>query len=89
MNTRPHSRGARPSQRGREKTVAPPAPGDAAVRAPGETSEMLLLPDGRLLVHNLTPAMARLLQELNPDDPQIKPRTCLETERATGTTHPL
>jgi hypothetical protein len=50
---------------------------------------MLLLPDGRLLVHNLTPAMARLLQELNPDDPQIKPRTCLETERATGTTHPL
>ena len=38
-------------------------------------SELLLLPDGRILVHNLTPAFAALLQELNPGDPQIHPRT--------------
>lgn len=38
-------------------------------------SELLLLPDGRILVHNLTPEFARLLSELNPDDPQILPRS--------------
>ncbi len=26
-------------------------------------TELLLLPDGRILVHNLTPAMAALLQQ--------------------------
>ncbi len=31
-------------------------------------TEFLILPDGRLLVHNLTPTMAALLSELNPDD---------------------
>ncbi len=29
-------------------------------------TELLLLPDGRILVHNLTPAMAALLHELDP-----------------------
>ena len=38
-------------------------------------SELLLLPDGRILVHNLTPEFARLWRELNPDDPQILPRS--------------
>jgi hypothetical protein len=51
-----------------------------------ETNEMLLLPDGRVLVHNLTPAMARLLHTLNPDDPQIAPRTGMETKHATRNT---
>jgi len=46
-----------------------------AVRAPFATSEMLLLPDGRLLVHNLTPDLAALLSRLNPDDTQIARRT--------------
>jgi len=40
---------------------------------------MLLLPDGRVMVHNLTPAMARVLHELNPDDPQIHPRVFEQT----------
>jgi hypothetical protein len=47
------------------------------------TTEMLLLPDGRLLVHNLTPKMARLLHELNPDDTEISPRSQPKTEHAT------
>jgi len=31
-------------------------------------SELLLLPDGRILVHNLTLAMAALLHQLDPGD---------------------
>jgi len=38
------------------------------------TTELLLLPDGRILVHNLTQTFAELLNELNPEDPQIQPR---------------
>lgn len=38
------------------------------------TTELLILPDGRILVHNLTPAFAGLLQELNPNDEQISSR---------------
>jgi hypothetical protein len=38
------------------------------------TSELLLLPDGRILVHNLTQPFAELLRELNPDDEQISSR---------------
>ncbi len=37
-------------------------------------SEMLILPDGRILVHNLTQPFAELLRELNPNDGQISPR---------------
>ena len=37
-------------------------------------TELLIMPDGRILVHNLTPAFAGLLQELNPDDEQISSR---------------
>jgi hypothetical protein len=49
------------------------------------TSEMLLRPDGRLLVHNLTPDLAAWLRELNPDDAEIGPRTMPTTEPATRT----
>jgi hypothetical protein len=35
------------------------------------TTELLILPDGQVLVHNLTPAFARLLAGLNPDCDQI------------------
>jgi hypothetical protein len=63
----------------------PPAPfsilhpqSSPATRSPTATSEMLLLPDGRLLVHNLTPALADWLCELNPGDPQLAPRTTAE-----------
>jgi hypothetical protein len=37
-------------------------------------SELLILPDGRILVHNLTQPMALALRELNPGDNSINPR---------------
>ncbi len=38
------------------------------------TTELLVLPDGRVLVHDLTPAFAGLLNELKPADEAIKLR---------------
>ena len=38
------------------------------------TTEMLILPDGKILAHNITPAMAALLSELNPADQPMKCR---------------
>ena len=37
-------------------------------------TEVLLLPDGRVFAHNLTPTFTALLAELNPADPQFAPR---------------
>jgi len=48
-------------------------------------TEVLILPDGRILVHNLTPAFAGLLQELNPGDEQISSRVA----RHPSSTHEL
>jgi hypothetical protein len=39
-----------------------------------QVSELLILPDGRILVHNLTQPFAELLHELNPDAEQITSR---------------
>jgi hypothetical protein len=36
--------------------------------------ELLILPDGRILTHNLTPTVAKVLRELNPDDPEMNQR---------------
>src|SRR5208282_2952853 len=36
-----------------------------------QVSELLILPDGQVLVHNLTPTFAGLLAGLNPDCEQI------------------
>ena len=41
---------------------------------PPLTTELLILPDGRILVHNLTQPFADLLKELNPGDEQIARR---------------
>ena len=38
------------------------------------TAELLILPDGRVLVQNLTQPMAEILRTLNPRDRQIAPR---------------
>ena len=46
-----------------------PVPGRVAL-----ATELLVLPDGRILVHNLTPAFAALLNGLNPADDAIKLR---------------
>lgn len=37
-------------------------------------SELLILPDGRILVQNLTQPMAEVLRRLNPRDRAIAPR---------------
>jgi len=50
-----------------------------------QVSELLILPDGQILVHNLTPNFARLLQELNPNDEQISSRVT----RYSSPTHEL
>jgi hypothetical protein len=38
-------------------------------------THLLLLPDGRVLVHNLTPAMAQVLQRLDPQNTFIQKRS--------------
>ncbi len=38
------------------------------------TTELLILPDGQILVHNLTEPFAELLSELNPNCEQINSR---------------
>jgi len=39
------------------------------------STELLILPDGRILVQNLTQPMAELLNKLNPKDKTISSRT--------------
>ena len=39
-----------------------------------QTTEILLLPNGEILVHNLTPTIAALLSELDPADPSMRLR---------------
>ena len=41
---------------------------------PSLTTELLIMPDGRILVHNLTQPFAELLRELNPNEEQISSR---------------
>lgn len=38
------------------------------------SQEILILTDGRILTHNLTPAMATVLRELNPNDEPMQQR---------------
>jgi hypothetical protein len=42
-------------------------------------SEFLILPGGKILAHNLTPDMARILSELNPADKPMRRRANLKT----------
>ncbi|MGD0351172.1 MAG: hypothetical protein ABSB84_12790 [Verrucomicrobiota bacterium] len=57
-------------------------PTQKGFKSPGENqvSELLILPDGRILVHNLTQPFAELLAELNPDCEQIASRSSCRTE---------
>jgi hypothetical protein len=41
---------------------------------PPLVTEFLLLPDGRILVQNLTPVMAAILLEFNPGEEAIRSR---------------
>ena len=38
------------------------------------SEEILILPDGRILMHNLTPGLAVVLRELNPQDDSMQKR---------------
>jgi hypothetical protein len=38
-------------------------------------SEILILPDGKILAHNITPVMAQVLADLNPADPHMRRRS--------------
>jgi hypothetical protein len=44
-------------------------------------TELLLLPDGRILVHNLIPAMAALLHQLDPEDRSMIKRSTVKRSR--------
>lgn len=48
------------------------------------SAELLILPDGRILAHNITPEVARLLRELDPDNASLRQRAASLTgsERA-------
>ena len=52
-------------------------------RSPDLVSELLILPDGRVLVHSLTPVFATLLSEFNPACEQISSRTTHHVSRFT------
>jgi len=44
-------------------------------------TDLLILPDGRILVHNLTPAMAALLHALDPRDRSMTTRATVVRSR--------
>ena len=47
---------------------------------PGETTELLILGDGHIFVHNLTPQMAALLSQLDPHDELMRQRATTDSE---------
>ena len=44
-------------------------------------SELLILPDGRIFAQNITPVMARMLLELNPEDKLMRQRARVGNRR--------
>jgi hypothetical protein len=48
------------------------------------STELLILPDGRILVQNLTRPMAELLNRLNPKDKPIASRARIGNRRNSG-----
>jgi hypothetical protein len=44
-------------------------------------TEILILPDGRILVQNITPTMAKLLSKLNPEDELMRERARVGNRR--------
>ena len=53
------------------------APSDSCALRPAV--DILILSDGTILVHNLTPDMAAMLNAVNPQDPTIGPRVLART----------
>jgi hypothetical protein len=50
-----------------------------AERKAAAVSEILILPDGKILAHNLSPAMAGILAELDPADETMRLRATQNT----------
>lgn len=46
------------------------------------TSDFLILSDGTVLAHNLTPAMAAILKSVNPRDPNMRKRAAVSSRPA-------
>jgi hypothetical protein len=54
------------------------------IEADPMTSELLILPDGRIFAQNITPVMAALLSELNPQDKLMRQRARVGSRRNLG-----
>lgn len=54
-------------------------------KAETDSSEILILPDGKILAHNLTPEVAQVLAELNPADAAM----CRRANRKNNLNHEL
>jgi hypothetical protein len=52
-----------------------------------DTSEILVLPNGQILAHNLTPNMAAVLASLNPSDETMAKRAGHDSPRKEGQVH--
>lgn len=52
-------------------------------KKPELQSEVLIMPDGKIYAHNLTPEMARVLSELNPADENIQQRVITHVDAKT------
>jgi hypothetical protein len=55
------------------------------VNPPALCTELLILSDGQVLAHNLTPPMARLLLELNPSNKELSQRAARRNAHARPT----
>jgi hypothetical protein len=64
----------KPAEGARSRPARETKPVTTQAPAPALTTELLILPDGRILVHNLTQPFAELLHELNPNAEQITSR---------------
>jgi hypothetical protein len=56
------------------KSVSTPSNYAATVEEGRSSAEILILPDGRILAHNITPAVAAVLAELDPADEPMRLR---------------
>lgn len=49
----------------------------ATLESGQSSAELLILPDGRILAHNITPALAAVLAELDPGDEAMRQRAAV------------
>jgi len=60
----------------------PPKPRKAGEQSRWVTSDFLILSDGTVLAHNLTPAMAAILKRVNPRDADMEKRAAVLSKPA-------